>query len=95
VHHAPDSRPPRGEMLAPYRLLAARVIALAIRDLTTHRHTDSEHDSALAFLSGSGMLTHWCEVAGIDPAIVRAQVSGPRTRSGGPGTARQVPPVRP
>ncbi len=68
--------PAGGEVLAPYRLLASRVIALAIRDLMTHEQAASEHHSARAFLSGSGMLTHWCELAGIDPAIVRARVNG-------------------
>lgn len=67
--------PSGAEMLAPYRALALRVIALAIRDVMTHGQAASEHVSARAFLSGSGMLTHWCELAGIDPAVVLARAS--------------------
>jgi hypothetical protein len=66
----------RGELLAPYRLLAFRVIALAVRDISAYGQSAPERDSARAFLSGSPMLTHWCEIAGIDPASVRAQVGG-------------------
>jgi hypothetical protein len=75
-HHADYSRRAgvRGELLAPYRVLASRVIALAVRDLVTYGHSASERDSARAFLSGSRMLTHWCELADIDPAAIRAQV---------------------
>jgi len=77
-HGADHSRRPslRGELLAPYRLLASRVIALAVRDLVTYGQSVAERDSARAFLSGSRMLTHWCELADIDPAVIRARVRG-------------------
>lgn len=65
---------PAHEALAPYRLLAARVIALAMRDLLTCGRTSADGDSAREFLSGSPMLTHWCEVAEINPAAIRARV---------------------
>ena len=70
----------RAEMLAPYRLLATRVIALAVRDLVTYDRS-SESSSAREFLSGSRMLTHWCALAGLDPSVVRAQVGGLVERS--------------
>jgi len=59
----------------PYRALAVRIIALAIRDLVTHEEADAEYASARAFLSGSGLLLHWCELAGIDPKVL-TRVSG-------------------
>jgi hypothetical protein len=64
----------RAEALAPYRVLASQVIALAMRDLLTRGHSSAERDSARAFLSGSQMLNHWCELADIDAAAVRARV---------------------
>lgn len=66
----------RGELLAPYRLLATRVIALALHDLASNGQASSERSSAREFLSGSRMLTHWCALAGLDPAVVRAHVGG-------------------
>ena len=65
---------PYSEALAPYRVLASRVIALAMRDLFAAGHASAERDSARAFLSGSHMLDHWCELADIDAAAVRARV---------------------
>jgi len=77
-HAAAGERYPgaQSEALAPYRLLASRVIALAMRDLLSRGHSTAERDSARAFLSGSRMLSHWCELADIDAAAVRARVRG-------------------
>ncbi len=66
----------RQELLAPYRLLALRVISLAVRDLITSGHPASERDTALEFLSGSRMLTHWCRLADINPDVIRKQMQG-------------------
>lgn len=73
-HHASRSPVAAREALAPYRLLASRVIGLAMRDLMTCGRTSEDGNSARAFLSGSPMFTHWCEVAELDPAVVRARV---------------------
>ncbi len=61
------------EALAPYRLLASRVIALAMRDLLTGGHPRAERESARTFLCGSRMLTHWCGLAELDPAVIGAR----------------------
>lgn len=63
-------------MLAPYRSLALRVISVAVHDLVAPAHSPSDRDSARAFLSGSGMLTHWCGLAGIDPEAFQRRVRG-------------------
>jgi len=57
--------------LGPYRTLALRVIAFAVRDLITPGTRVSDRSTARAFLSGSGMLAHWCGLADIDPAAIR------------------------
>jgi hypothetical protein len=72
----PFSAVPRGEVLAPYRTLALRVISLAVHDLVAPRALASERDTARAFLSGSSMLTHWCKLADIDPETIRQQMRG-------------------
>jgi hypothetical protein len=64
----------RGELLAPYRTLALRVISLAVRDLMTPGHSIAERKTARDFLSGSRMLNHWCKLADIDPEAIRKQV---------------------
>jgi len=51
----------------PYRRLAMRVIDQALRDLASPAQSASDRESARAFLAGSPMLDHWCEVAEIDP----------------------------
>ena len=53
--------------LLPYRRLAVRVIEQALRDLAGRAESSHDRDSARAFLSGSPMLSMWCEVAEIDP----------------------------
>lgn len=57
-----------GPQAAPYRLLAVRVIDQALRDLTRAGRSSADHESARAFLDGSSMLYHWCEIADLDPA---------------------------
>ena len=50
-----------------YRRLAARVIERAFRDLEAGDTSGSDREGAQAFLSGSPMLDHWCELAGLNP----------------------------
>ena len=70
---------PRGEVLVPYRHLAARVIAQALRDLLVGA-SPADRESARTFLSGSRMLDYWCELADISPSAVRSRL---HTRGGG------------
>ena len=63
-----------GDVLSPYRHLAVRVIAQAWRDLMMRGGPSVERESARAFLSGSGMLGHWCELADMDAGAVRSRV---------------------
>ena len=86
--------------LVTYRRLALSVIQRAFKDLTTPLCRDDDRDSARAFLSGSDMLLHWCDVAALDPArvIARAVVPMPAGRhttgSGVMGVARLPQPCR-
>lgn len=78
----------RSELLAPYRMLAVRVITLAVRDLVADGQSAPERHSARVFLSGSRMLTHWCRLADLDPAAITDHVRGfvehkPIAHSGG------------
>jgi hypothetical protein len=51
---------------AAHRFLAARVIDQAVRDVRNPNGTLTDSASARAFLSGSPMLSYWCEVANLD-----------------------------
>jgi|WetSurMetagenome_2_1015567.scaffolds.fasta_scaffold1083835_1 hypothetical protein len=62
------------EGILPYRHLALRVLARALRDLS-EAATSADRDSARSFLTGSAMLTHWCQVAEIDPHMVSRHVA--------------------
>jgi hypothetical protein len=62
-----------------YRLLAVRVISLALRDLLNPGGLAADRHSACLFLAGSRMLTHWCAVAGLDPKHVVISTAGLRT----------------
>jgi hypothetical protein len=64
-----------GSAGAPYRHLAVRVIDQAFRDLASPARSPADQESAREFLAGSSMLSHWCEVADLDPAglVVRAR----------------------
>jgi hypothetical protein len=76
VFTQPDARPVRApsheshacdEGFRPYRQLAVRVLARALLDLSNPDGSATDRESARVFLSGSGMLFHWCRVAALDP----------------------------
>ena len=68
---------------AAYRYLAARVIDQAFRDARNPNGAPTDSASARAFLSGSPMLSYWCEVADLDLTcvIVRARTAPAPLRS--------------
>ena len=70
------------EALRPYRQIAVRVLALALRDVANPGGSEADRESARAFLSGSGMLLHWCRVAAVNPngVVTLAQKLGIRTQ---------------
>jgi hypothetical protein len=47
-----------------------RVLARAILDMTDPTGSATDRESARAFLAGSLMLQHWCQVAALDPDCV-------------------------
>jgi hypothetical protein len=51
---------------AAHRFLATRVIDQAVRDVRNPNGAPIDNVSARAFLSGSPMLSYWCEIAGLD-----------------------------
>jgi hypothetical protein len=51
---------------AAHRSLAARVIDQAVRDVRNPNGAPIDSASARAFLSGSPMLSYWCEIAELD-----------------------------
>ena len=51
---------------AAHRSLAARVIRQAVRDARDPNGTPTDTASARSFLSGSPMLSYWCEIAELD-----------------------------
>jgi hypothetical protein len=55
---------------AAHRSLAARVIDQAVRDVRNPNGPPTDSASARAFLSGSPMLSYWCEIAEIDVTCV-------------------------
>ena len=55
---------------AAHQFLAARVIDQAVRDLRNPNGALSDCASARAFLSGSPMLSYWCEIANLDLSCV-------------------------
>ena len=62
------------ERLRPYRHLAIRVLARAVRDVVEPAGSPTDRESARAFLAGSDMLQHWCRVAALDPDYVAENV---------------------
>ena len=54
------------QLPAAHRSLAARVIDQAVRDVRNPNGTPTNTASARAFLSGSPMLSYWCEIAELD-----------------------------
>ena len=58
------------QLPAAHRSLAARVIGQAIRDVRDPNGARVDSASARSFLSGSPMLSYWCEIAEIDVTFV-------------------------
>ena len=58
------------QLPAAHRSLAARVIGQAIRDVRDPNGARIDSASARSFLSGSPMLSYWCEIAEIDVTCV-------------------------
>ena len=58
------------QVSAAHRSLAARVIGQAIRDVRDPNGARIDSASARSFLSGSPMLSYWCEIAEIDVTCV-------------------------
>jgi hypothetical protein len=58
------------QLPAAYRSLAARVIDQAVRDVRNPNGAPTDGASARAFLSGSPMLSYWCEIAELDLSCV-------------------------
>ena len=56
--------------LHSHRFLAARVIDQAVRDVRNPNGTLIDNVSARVFLSGSPMLSFWCEIANLDLSCV-------------------------
>ena len=55
---------------AAHQYLAARVIDQAFRDARNPNGAPTDSASARAFLSGSPMLSYWCEIAELDLSCV-------------------------
>ena len=53
-----------------HRSLAVRVIDQAVRDVRNPNGAPIDSASARSFLSGSPMLSYWCEIAEIDVTCV-------------------------
>ena len=51
---------------AAHRSLAAHVIEQAVRDVRNPNGAPTDSASARSFLSGSPMLSYWCEIAELD-----------------------------
>jgi hypothetical protein len=54
------------QLATAHRSLAARVIDQAVRDVRNPNGAPIDSASARAFLSGSPMLSYWCEIAELD-----------------------------
>jgi hypothetical protein len=54
------------QLPAAHRSLAARVIDQAVRDVRDLNGAPDDTASARSFLSGSPMLSYWCEIAELD-----------------------------
>jgi hypothetical protein len=80
------------QLPAAHRFLAARVIDQAVRDVRNPNGAAIDSASARAFLSGSSMLSYWCEIAELDLNCVidraRTLMAGcDAGRRGRPGSA--------
>ena len=58
------------QLSAAHRSIAASVIGQAIRDVRNPNGGRIDSVSARSFLSGSPMLSYWCEIAEIDVTCV-------------------------
>jgi len=54
------------QLAAAHRSLAAHVIEQAVRDVRNPNGAPTDRASARTFLSGSPMLSYWCEIAELD-----------------------------
>jgi hypothetical protein len=54
-------------------MLAVAVLRQAVHDATNPVATQRVRAGARAFLAGSPMMERWCDIAGIDPVLVRAR----------------------
>jgi hypothetical protein len=54
------------QLAAAHRSLAAHVIEQAVRDVRNPNGAPTDVASARTFLSGSPMLSYWCEIAELD-----------------------------
>jgi hypothetical protein len=54
------------QLSAAHRSLAAHVIEQAVRDVRNPHGAPTDGASARSFLSGSPMLSYWCEIAELD-----------------------------
>jgi hypothetical protein len=76
------------ERLRPYRHLAIRVLARAVLDVMDPAGSATDRESARAFLAGSAMLQHWCEVAALDPDCIAENLD--RLTAGSPRMPQRV-----
>jgi cold shock protein len=75
--------------MLPYRLLALRVIDLALRDACDSPSL-TDRTTAYRFLQGSPLLTLWCALAELDPERVAAGARGRLSRVHGNGDHMKV-----
>ena len=61
--------------VTPYQKLATAVIERALLDATRPHLHRTAREGARAFLAGSVMFHHWCEVAGLDPGVIRIRAT--------------------
>ena len=54
------------QLATAHRFLAVRVIDQAVRDVRNPNGAPTDSATARAFLSGSPMLSYWCEIAELD-----------------------------
>jgi hypothetical protein len=76
-----------GDVQLPYRMLALRVIHLAVRDAVDGQSVGIR-SSARQFLSGCPLLSLWCALAELDPASITGSLGGPRASSTRPSGAK-------
>ena len=80
------------QLPAAHRSLAARVIGQAVRDVRNPNGAPTDSASARSFLSGSPMLSYWCEIAEVDLTCVidRARTLMAGCDAGHRGSARSA-----